>query len=441
MKSDEKLVVLVLEGVSNHLLDSWCQKGLLPNISALRSKQGGFLETLPVPYEASALQTAFTGYAPGEHGVFSYWKVHNPDYVPQIWGSNELHKPYIWQRDEFRDKKFAVINIFGTHPPYSINGSMITYLFKQSLHACHPKNLLKDLANEGFGYGQDVSMFYRGQPRDEFLRGLLQVESCRVRIAEKLLEETDILIANLTVVDRVSHFYWQEIEEGSPIALENSALLKSYQMLDKSVGEFMELLGENSNLLVFSDIGFGPLREFVSINDLLKQGGFLVRTAENQVDWNKSKAFETVQGSHGVDIHLKGRYSNGTVEKGDYEKMCREVAEFLKGLINPKTGYPYFSDVIPSEKLYPGEHNFEAPDLIVCPADERYMPLGDDYWARTVHREYQSGWHRRECFWTGSGPAFQGIKRNGVIADIAPTIFRLSGRSIPKEFNGTSLIG
>ncbi|HEX2925540.1 MAG TPA: alkaline phosphatase family protein [Ruminiclostridium sp.] len=441
MGSDEKLAVLVLEGISNHLLDSWCLKGFLPNLSALRSKQGGFLESLTVPYEASALQTAFTGYSPGEHGVFSYWKIHNPDYVPQIWGSNELYKPYIWQREEFQDKKFAVINIFGTHPPYSINGSMITYLFKQSLHACYPKNLLKGLANEGYGYGQDVSMFYSGQPREEFLRGLLQVESCRVRIAEKMMADSDILIANLTIADRASHFYWQEIEDGSPIALEDSALLKSYQVLDKAVGEFVELLGGNSNLFIFSDIGFGSLREFVSINELLRQGGFLTRTAENQVDWNKSKAFETVQGSHGVDIHLKGRYSSGTVEKGDFKKICSEVAEYLKGLINPKTGFLYFSDVIPSGELYPGEHCNEAPDLIVRPADERYLPLGDDYWARRVHREYQSGWHRRECFWTGSGPAFQGVKGNGAIADIAPTIFRLSGRAIPGEFRGRSLLG
>lgn len=441
MSQSEKLVVLVLEGVSNQLLDPWCEEGHLPNITGLRKQQGGYLQSLSVPYESSALQTAFTGYAPGDHGVFSYWKVHNPEYIPQIWESNQLYCPYLWQREEFGDRKFGVINLFGTHPPYPINGSMITYLFKQSLHACYPKNLLRNLAKEGLGYGQDVSMFYRGQPREEFLRGVLQVEDYRVNVALRMLEDVDVLIVNLTLVDRVSHFYWQEIEDGSPLSLEETALYQAYQLADRAVGEFLKKLDDHSHLLLFSDIGFGPLREFVSVNELLKGGGFLTRIGDHGVDWEKTVAFESVQGSHGINIHRKGAYSKGIVDPADYAQIREEVAIYLKQAINPKTGLPYFVDVVPREMYYSGQHMEEAPDLILQPADQRYVPLGDDYWAHVVHRDYQSGWHRSECFWTGAGPALNGIKENCAIGDITPTIFRLCGRDVPVEFPGRSLTG
>lgn len=435
-----KVVVLVLEGVSNQILKSWSEKGYLPVLGKLLKNQGGHLESLVVPYEASALQTAFTGYKPGDHGIFSYWKVHNPGYIPQVWCSNELRKKYLWQREELKERKFGVINIFGTHPPYSINGSMLTYLFNQSLHACYPKNLLRKLASEGLGYGQDVSMFYNGQPRDEFLNGLLQVEDCRVKVALKILEDTDILISNFTLIDRVSHFYWQEIEDGSPMEFKDTALFKAYQRIDSAVGEFTKILDKQSNLLVFSDIGFGPLREFISINELLRKGGFLARTEDNRVDWKNTRAFETVQGSHGVDIHQKGIYSDGIINQDDYDKVRFEVASYLKEVINPKTGLKYFKDVVPREQLYHGENFMEAPDLILLPADERYSPVGDDYWAQRVHREYQSGWHRSECFWTGTGPDIDNIKRDGTISDIAPTIFQLCHKDIPEDFSGQSLI-
>ncbi|MGJ3560839.1 hypothetical protein ACR6C2_30120 [Streptomyces sp. INA 01156] len=55
--------------------------------------------------------------------------------------------------------------------------------------------------------------------------------------------------------------------------------------------------------------------------------------------------------------------------------------------------------------MYPGTATAGAPDLIMEPADWRYLPLGDPRWATHVHRTWQSGWHRRESFWQASAPA------------------------------------
>lgn len=439
MSAKKKLIVLVLEGVGNNLLLPWCQRGLLPNLAQLLAKQGGRLDTHLVPYEASALQTAFTGYAPEEHGVFSYWKVHNPGYVPQIWNSTELLKPYLWQWEELSDLKFGVVNIFGTYPAYALNGKMIAYLFKQTLRSSYPADLLHQMAMKGLRYGHDVSAFYNGQPRATFLDTVLRIDKMRCEVALEILPEVDVLLTNFTVVDRVSHFYWQELEDGSPYAPTETAIFQAYQAMDQIVGKFMERLDDESHLLVFSDLAFGPLREFVSVNNYLERGGFLRRDAMGKVDFKNTTAFEAVQGSHGININTVDRYELGSVARADHEKVRAEVRAYLADLINPKTGLKMFRQVCPAGELYPGSAVNLAPDLILDPLDKRYQPMGDQFWAEHVHRDYQSGWHRNDCFWTGMGPFLSTGKRDGSLLDITPTILHLLGCNIPRHCQGTPL--
>jgi predicted AlkP superfamily phosphohydrolase/phosphomutase len=394
-----------------------------------------------IPYESSALQTAFTGCSPGEHGVFSYWKVHNPSYLPCIWESNELRRPYLWQWPEFGDHTFGVLNVFGTHPPYGINGYMITYVFNQSLHCCHPKSLLLDLQKQGLRYAHDVSAFYRGQPRDDFQQLLFRISRLQIEVALELLAKVDILIANFTLADRLSHFYWQEVEDGSPLGDEDTGLYKGYQILDTAVQRFLEVLDDDSHLLLFSDVGFGPLKEFVSFNGYLERMSFLVRDPRGHILWDRTTAFETVQGSHGININVRPYYREGMIGADSYRSVRDDIISYLRALTNPRTGLPFFRQVVPREEYYAGSSVGEAPHIILIPADARYLPRGDEYWAHHVHRENQSGWHRPEGFWTGRGPQLNARCRTGAIADITPTILDLCGKPPRDRCAGSTLCG
>lgn len=440
MDNKRKLIFIVLEGMGNTLLNKYVDKGYLQNLKKLYLNQGGSLISNKIPYETSAMQTAFTGYPPEEHGVFSCWKVHNYDYVPQTFKSSDLIRPSVWQLDEFRNKKFAVVNIFGTHPAYQINGYMLTYLFQQSLHACYPDNLIRELSKEGYAYGHDVSAFYRGEARHKFLEKVFKIEQLRVNAALKLLDDVDILIVNFTLIDRLSHYYWQEVEADSVVDEKDSALYKGYTFIDNSIGRFLNILNDNSDILIFSDYGFGPLREFVSVNNFLEQAGYLKRHQNGEVDWENTIAFESVQGSHGVNINLQGRYKHGCIAKDCYLTVRHDVISCLKSIINPKTGFFLFKSVVGGEEYYPGTYSVEAPDIMLEPSDYRYLPLGDNYWASHVLRQYQSGWHRREAFWTGIGRNLDGVKKDCSILDITPTIFSLSKVDVPNTMKGCPII-
>jgi len=440
MSIDRKIIVMVLEGMEFQLLQMFMQKGYCKNLNSIIEKQGGQLHSNKVPYESSAMQTAFTGYPEGDHGVFSCWNVHNYEYVPKVLDSGDLDKKFIWQMDEFADKKFAVINILGTHKPYKINGYMLTYLFEQSLHACYPDNLIRDLSKKGFGCGHDVSAFYHGEEREKFLEKVFKIDNLRADIGLELLKDVDIEIVNFTLLDRISHYYWQELSSDVFASVEETALFKGYNFIDEIVGRYLDVLNNESDLFIFSDYGFGELREFVSINKYLKQAGFLKYKEDGTVDWSKTIAFESVQGSHGVNINLVGRYANGIVKKEDYNTVREQVMQCLKEIINPKTGMHYCKEVLCGEDYYPGVNSSKAPDIMMEPMDYRYLPLGDQFWSKHVFRNYQSGWHRRNAFWTGVGKNFNNCKADCSILDVTPTIFSLAGKKVPDFLKGKSIL-
>jgi predicted AlkP superfamily phosphohydrolase/phosphomutase len=446
MDKKRKAMIVVTEGVSRPLLEKWCAQGLLPGFGALlKEGNSGGLRSDLVPYEPPGLVTAFTGQSAGEHGWFSYWNVHNSDYRPRPMTSEELRHPFVWKRPEFRSKRFAIINVFGTHPPTPLNGWLITYPMQQTLNACYPRDLLWSLSGRGQHYTHDVSVWFSGQSQKEFLPLVLEADRRRGELALKLLDEgADAIIVNLTGIDRTSHCYWQELEEGSPVPATESAVFKAYQQCDQLIARLVERVTEHTSLLTFSEIGFGTLRAYCSVNNHLEEAGFLRKQTsgtEQTIWWEQTTAFEAVQGTHGVNINLAGRYAQGIVKAEDYQQLREQVMAALRECINPYTGLGLFRQVLQREEVYAGQSVAHAPDIILDPADERYLPLGDPFWATHVYRTRQSGWHRRDSYWAGMGGQF-GTAQQGPVAsllDIGPTICRMLDIDVPPDFSGSSL--
>ncbi|MGJ3560840.1 hypothetical protein ACR6C2_30125 [Streptomyces sp. INA 01156] len=47
-----------------------------------------------------------------------------------------------------------------------------------------------------------------------------------------------------------------------------------------------------------------------------------------------------MQGTHGMNINVRGRYKHGTVRKQDYERVRAEVVTALMETLNPGPGSP-----------------------------------------------------------------------------------------------------
>jgi predicted AlkP superfamily phosphohydrolase/phosphomutase len=438
-----RTVVAILEGVSTSLVERWMPIGALPSFKALadHGTMGAF-KSVPVPYEGPALVSSFTGVPPGEHGCFSYWHVHGTTYgeAPRVIAADDITAPFLWQTPAAAALRVGIVNLFGTHPPSPVHGHLISYPFYPTVRASYPQRLLRELSQAGIRYGHDVSALYTGTPREEFYQLIERVESARMQACFNILERgADLCVFNITMIDRLSHFWWSEVEANSGMADDETILWRAYQMADRFIAQLMDTLGPEDTLIVFSEIGFGPLVCYVSVNEILRQAGLLAQ-AEESVDPTSTIAMEAVQGSHGINLNLRQRYPNGLISDAEEAAQRHEVRAVLLAAINPDTRRPLFKEVVDGQALYPGSQAGQAPDLVLVPEDERYLPLGDPYWANKVHRHLQTGWHRCNSFWAGLGPRFSSrtTGRESACMDIAQTIADCLGLPPPSSF-GSSL--
>lgn len=409
-----KLYLISFEGMNPGLLEQWIKAGYLKNFKRLKDE--GYLGEIAcsrIPYESSGLMSALSGADDSTHGLYSYWHVHNFDYIPKVHGSGEVKESCFFQQEQFLDRTKAVVNIFGTHPVYEVNGYLISYAMERTLRYTYPPALLKKLGTRGLPYVQDMGAFYKNQDRHEFLKEVMHVEQMRHQVCRELLKKNlDLYIINYTCIDRVCHFYMDELY-GSAVPLDETAVFQMYRYCDTLLGEYLERVEQtDGRMIVFSSVGFGRLERFVEINQYLAEKGLLTWSKQGRIpDWEKTTAFESVQGSHGININKKGSYAHGIITEAESHAVTQQVIDVLKEMENPYTGSPMFSKVVLGKTFY--QTNPEAPDIVLEPYDWEYLPYGDTYWSDRVSRHSQTGWHRSRsvCGTFGRGADGQNMER------------------------------
>ncbi len=420
-----KTLVVVAEGMDPSLLRDEMRAGHLPWFS--QAAQAGCMRDLdcgPVPYEPSNLATAFSGLSPGHHGCFSYWETALSASVPRVLTASDVRVPRLWDWPQMQDIRFALLNIQLTHPPFPVQGAMITYPMAATLRASHPPELLTRLSQQGLRWAHDVTVFYTGQAKEEFAAEAWRAATFQLETALALAADCDVMIVNLTLVDRLSHFLWSEVEDEAIGA--ESWVRRAYGFVDDACRRLQQ--AANGAMLVFSEIGFGGLDGFVSIDRFLQQAGLQSLAADGSVDERATVAREAVQGSHGILL------SQGTA---DFDAVKAALLSFRFA-----DGTPVVADVAHRDEVYPGPYGHLAPDVIIRPADPRRPPLGDPRWANHVRRTSQTGWHRDRGF-VLLPQAHDSGRMNGEAASllqIAPTIAHLAGRDAPATCSGASLV-
>lgn len=410
-----KLFIVSFEGMNYDILLDWIEKSYLKNFQRLLLEGHiGEIKCGRIPYEAAGLISAFSGLEDFEHGICSYWKAHNKNYIPEIWSSDDIKDYMFWMNNDFEKNKFSIINIFGTHPVYQVNGNLISYCMERSLRYSYPGDLISRLLKSGFSYVQDTGVFFKNQGKDKFVDKVFQIENMRHNVSKELYKnDVDIMITNYTCIDRVSHFYMNELRENT-IPLNETAVFQAYKQCDKILGDIINYTEKNNaDIILFSSVGFGHLKHFVEINQYLSEKGFLRWKSDRIPDWDHTIAFEAPQGCHGININKKSLYSKGIVSDNDYNDILSEVINQLSTMKNPYNDNPMFSNIVPGKDFY--KNNVTAPDIIIEPYDWEYLPYGDNYWSDRVTRHSQTGWHRDSTVWGGLGPNISENVKNGLL--------------------------
>jgi predicted AlkP superfamily phosphohydrolase/phosphomutase len=284
-------------------------------------------------------------------------------------------------------------------------------------------------------------------------------------------EDWDLLVAAVETTDRVSHMMWRLIDREHPLydaglaGRYGDAIEKVYRRADDLVGKIRAKLPADAVLLVMSDHGFHSFRRAVNLNTWLTEQGYMVFEGQGAagkpdraaligrgrfwegVDWSRTRAYALGLGP--IYFNLRGREARGIVSEGaEYRALQDEMAARLQRLTDPRTGRPVMRAVYRRDDVYRGPYLRNAPDL-QAGFDEGYRVGWQDTMggiAREVVEDNTRKWSGDHCATAAEisgGVLFVNRKvavASPAIVDIAPTVLRLLGVTLPPDLDGQPLL-
>ena len=203
------------------------------------------------------------------------------------------------------------------------------------------------------------------------------VSTERMKMYDYMLEEFDsgLLFFYFCSLDQNSHMLWFLDDPKHPIYEENLAekygqkLRENYLSMDKALGKVLNILDDNTTLIVMSDHGFAPYRRAFNLGTWLKQNGYITLTNDKKgefysnVDWSRTRAYPL--GLNGLYINERGREGMGIVNPSEKDKLLDEIAEKLLQVKDGKTGEQAILRVYKTREVYTDPDEKLVPDAII----------------------------------------------------------------------------
>ena len=483
-----KVFVIGLDGSTFDIINPFVEKGLLPNIKYLIENgiKSKLISTVP-PLTAPAWLALSTGLNPGKTGIYDFLKRKDSktNELTTV-SSADFKGKAIWDILSSSDKKVIIINYPMLFPPYEINGYMISGIgtsWQEDI--TYPKTLKKEISNWTKGKYKVLikPMDYKYKNEDLFINDLYNMLEQRVKVVKKLMDrEWDLFFTVFVATDRIQHLIWKYLDESHPLYQEDKAkkykpiFEKFYTNIDNIIGELIKELPQNTNLLIISDHGFGPvtqcfnlpkwliMRNYMKFKDskvrgfkipknlrvkLMKLRYSMIRKAipdkifkflyekiisrsAGKIDFENSTAFTLPHSDvMGMIYILDQTIKINLID--DIKNIGRDIGKIAKPSIFLK------------EELYNGNKLRDLPDILFTIDDWKtyfkHTGLNDTLYDSVPYSPRLSGTHRRDGIFIGFGPNFKkGLKLEEIeIYDIAPTILYLMDEKIPQNVDGKVL--
>jgi predicted AlkP superfamily phosphohydrolase/phosphomutase len=338
---------------------------------------------------------------------------------------------------------------------------------------------------------------------DAFLDDIEKVIGAKSRVLLDHLRSDDWSFAMqvFNETDFLQHALWHVMDPEHPrhdkdeYARLGDRIYGIYRKIDKVIGEALEIVGEDTSVVILSDHGHGPLHEFIHANNLLIRAGMMNvrRTVASRlkyllfkagltplnayrigntiglgrlrmglrwtrkgyemlrrfffsfsdIDWQRTQAYAISGGVYGgLFVNLKGREPAGVVNREEYEDIRDRLETLLKGLAHPRDDGALVSEVIRREEVYGGRFSDEAPDMFFLPRDATIAVFGDfEFSSNKVVEpasEAISAQHRMEGVFIARGKGLNsGTEITGMsVLDIAPLLLYSMGLPIPGWLDG-----
>lgn len=467
--SVERVAVIGLDCAEPSLVfDRWAE--LLPNLTALarRGSFGNLTSCMP-PITVPAWSCMASSKDPGTLGIYGFRNRKDYSYEGMtIAMSMQVREPRVWEILGQAGMPSIVVGVPGTFPilrPH--NGQMVTcFLTPNPADAMNSEDPIKQytfppaLKHDIHGwvgdYMVDVSGF-RTDDKKWLLDQIYIMTERRFKVVENLARTQPWKLLWMVEMgtDRIHHGFWQffddkhhRYEKGNPF---ENAIRDYYVYLDKHIGHWIKEWDDGKTaFLVVSDHGAKRMDGGLCFNDwLIREGYMALKQPPNgpgkfdikNIDWSRTRAWGE-GGYYGrCFLNIQGREPQGIVPKDQVDALSRELISKLEALPDHH-GKPMGTRVYRPQDIY--KHvNGVAPDLIVIFGDLHWRSVGTvgnpSIYTFSNDTGPDDANHAQQGMYIlaqpdGAGP--HGRKDGPTLYDVAPTILKLLGKSIPADMIG-----
>jgi len=481
--SHHKLLVVGLDGATFDLIEPWVAAGVLPAFGRwLDVGAHGCLRSVPNTDTAPAWATFATGLNPANHGIFHElgWSADRRT-LRTMRGADREGRAF-WRIASDAGRRVLIVNVPFTYPAESLNGVLLTGVDAPSENApgfCYPSDFLRSVGEYRIE-SRIQAAIKENRPED----GLGDVYAVAERRTETLIYamlqgDWDLAVIVYNIPDVMQHFFWQQMLKNA--GDQRHAIRDGYVFIEGEIERLMACAGEDTNLLIMSDHGFGPICATPEhLVAWLKRQGFTRTLGETQrsrrqqltrnlytwlrkklgesqkaalrrwlpglrnriesdvrfagIDWPKTTAYAGPS-PYEIWINCQGREPQGVVVPvADYECVCEDLIEALLEWCDLETGKKRVCAVYRRQDVYHGRYLDLAPDLTIEWNPEA-SPLAVTLEGNTSLFDAD---HQPEGILLAAGPDIRaGVKIHGAtLADLSPTILQLLGVPIAERMDG-----
>jgi predicted AlkP superfamily phosphohydrolase/phosphomutase len=366
----------------------------------------------------------------------------------------------IWDHLASAGKRSILVGVALTYPLRKINGISVGDAFtippNHDDFAC-PAEVMEEIIDLVGEYPVNVKDFHT--PDKEWLREqVFSTSRKQFQLVRHFLEtqEWDYFHFVDMGLDLIQRGFWQFFdpqhrlyEPGNPY---KDVIPDYYLFLDEQIGQILELLTDDTILLVASGYGAQRLDGGFCVNEWLIDEGLLVLNEYPQeispfdqlnVNWAKTKVWSEGDGGAQIFLNLKGREPRGLIELADGSRFRDELKARLEAMLDDKDE-PMSILTFKPEEVYRHVRNV-VPDLIAQFGDG-WQAISDVGYGKFYIQENQAGLDgcRHSQFGTfilaTSNSPLSGEVQGAQLLDVAPTLLDLAGYEIPASMQGKSMV-
>jgi predicted AlkP superfamily phosphohydrolase/phosphomutase len=455
-----KLLVIGLDGAVPDLLFGDERLGNLRRLMEYGCY--GRLESINPPITVPAWMCMATSQDPGSLGVYGFRNRTDHSYEGLgIVNSKSIQDLTIWDQLAREGRRSKIIGVPPAFPPRKVNGVCIGCFLTPDTsndNYTHPpaiKDRIKKLVGE---YPVDVKGF-RTHDKAWLLEEIYAMSRKHFAVVRDQLRDGDWDYLQFVEIglDRLQHGFWKyhdphhvSYESGNPFT---EVIRDYYRYLDEEIGSLLELLDDETTVLVLSDHGAQRLDGGFCVNEWLIQEGLLVLDeypkqvtsfSKLNVNWAKTRVWSEGGYYARVFFNVKGREPQGVIEPTGYTAFRDEVRSMFEATVDQE-GRALCTRVYYPEEIYRQVRSV-APDLVVHFGDLYWRSIGGVGYRALHVQENDTGPDDCNHAQHGSfilaapGATLCGEQTGAHLLDMAPTLLELGGYDIPNSMQGRSLL-